>query len=206
MRPIYCCFYTRDTLYEREAARLRLSLEQFGLPHDLRAVDSEGDWVANSRRTARHVLNLMDDYPHRPIVQLDADAFVWQVPQLFEAGIGCDVAAHVRRGIEMLNGTLYLAPTPRARAVVELYAKGVRDNPSDTNEQRWLHVAVRELGEKVRFYDLPASYCWIHDVMKDDLDGDDPVIEHLQASREGRHCGALPARRARLAQIESLIA
>lgn len=185
MRPIYTCFYTLGSLYELEADRLCASLDALGLPHDLRGVPSQGDWRANTQMTVRHILTMMDAYPDRPIVQLDADAIVMQAPTLFEDGLDCDVAGHFRRGHELLNGTLYIAPTDGARLVMEKYRDGVAAHPDHRNEQHWLQVAVEELRDVVRFHDLPAAYTFIPDIMKDDLAEDEsPIIRHHQASRE----------------------
>jgi hypothetical protein len=206
MRPIYTAFHTPDSLYEAEAARLRGSLDALGLPHDIREVADRGSWEANSQLTCDHIVTMMDAYPDRPIVQLDADAYVWKRPALFEDGMTCDIAYHRRKGIELLNGTLYIAPTPGARLVIERYRDGVKGHPNHANEQHWLQVAVDELGDLAKIDKLPAGYCWIHDVMKDDLAaGEEVIIEHLQASREGRNCHGLPRRLERLAQIQKMI-
>lgn len=200
MPPIFVAFYTRGTLYEREADRLRASLDKHSLPHDIRPIDSLGDWIANSRYTATHVLKMMDAYPDRPIVQLDADAVVYARPTLFD-DLDCDIAAHIRRGSEMLNGTLYVAPTRAARLVIERYQTGVANHPDHTNEQKWLHEAVKELAYCVNFHGLPASYCWIPDIMADDLNGDNPVIGQMQASRERGRCDAWERRQKWIANV-----
>ncbi len=185
MRPIYTCFYSLGSLYEVEAARLRYSLDLLDLPHDLCGVPSMGDWRTNTQMTVRHILTMMEAYPDRPIVQLDADAIVMRTPTLFEDGLDCDVAGHFRRGHELLNGTLYIAPTEGARQVMEKYRDGVAAHPEHRNEQYWLQVAVEELRDVVRFHDLPPEYCWIPDIMRDDLpEGVTPIIQHHQASRE----------------------
>lgn len=206
MRPIYTAFFTRGTLYEQEVARLRTSLDLLSLPHDIRGIDSLGDWVANTRYTPSHVLTVMDDYPDRPIVQLDADAIVWRVPELFENGLDCDLAAHVRRGHEMLNGTLYVAPTPAARKAIEMYRDGIAAHPEHRNEQVWLGVAVKEMGERLRFTNLPASLCYIPDIMAGDMTPDEgePIVTHMQASRERSRCEAWARRRGWIAKWEEI--
>jgi hypothetical protein len=204
MRPLYTCFYTIGSFYEREAARLRESLDALGLPHDLRGVTSQGDWFANTQQTVQHILTMMNDYPDRPIVQLDADAIVKRRPDLFEDGLDCDVAAHFRKGTELLNGTLYLAPTDGARLVMERYRDGVESHPNHANEQWWLEVAVRETADLFRFKNLPPSYAWIPDIMRDDLaPGEKVVIAHMQASRERTMTDATRRRRSWIAEWES---
>lgn len=203
--PVFTAFFTKGTLYEREAARLVRSLDKLGLEHDVRGIESRGDWKANAGYTATHIATMQAAYPDRPIVQLDADAVVWLRPEMFDVlpDSGCDLGVHYRKGVELLNGTLWLAPTHGARLAIDRYRDYVaRSWPNVSNEQRMLQNALLDLSDLVRVYRLPASYAWIHDVMKDDLaPGDEPVIEHLQASRE-THVGPLTAqRRNRLREI-----
>lgn len=202
MRPLYTAFFTKGTLYEHEAARLRASLDKFGLEHDIRGIDSRGDWSANAGYTATHILAVMSDYPKRPIVQLDADAIVWTYPMLFcdLPDHGADIAVHYRRGQELLNGTLWVNPT--GRQIIERYRDLVATGTT-SNEQRMLQRTIDEMAGDISVYRLPASYCFIFDLMKDDLNGADVVIEHLQASREANGIGTehLQRRRDRMAEI-----
>lgn len=207
MKPIYTAFYTANTIYEQEAARLRRSLVRLGLDHDIRAIESRGGWQANSGYTATHIRNVLADYPDRPVVQLDADAVVWKAPALFDqlAADGFDLAVHYRRGHELLNGTIWLAPGPRSRAVMERYESLVREAGNNChNEQRMLQQAISEMSDTFKLCELPASYCFIFDIMKADIsDQEQVVIEHLQCSRETNVPGteAHANRRKRLAEI-----
>ena len=77
----------------------------------------------------------------------------------------------------------------------------MRGNPS--NEQAMLQNALADLSDLVKVRRLPAGYCWIHDVMSEDLlPGEPVVIEHLQASRETHVTHRTESRRRRLAEIE----
>lgn len=187
MRPIYTAFFTRGTLYESEAERLRVSLAQLGLEHDIRAIDSLGGWQANSGYTATHIRNVQRDHPDRTIVQLDADAVVWQYPWIFDEleAKGVDIAVHYRQGHELLNGTIWLAPTDAARKVIERYESLVREAGNNChNEQKMLAAAIEEMGDALKVEKLSAGYCYIFDIMKNDLaKGECVTIEHLQASR-----------------------
>lgn len=205
--PIYTAFYTRGTMYEQEAARLRASLEALGLPHDIRAIDDRGNWVRNAAYTAHHIHAMQIEYPDRPIVQLDADAVVWKRPTLFDEGggmaAGTDIAIHWRRGHELLNGTIWLAPTDRARLVIEKYRDLVISRPECTNEQTLLDCAIGECAELLKIFKLPAGYCFIADIMQNDLaEGEAVVIEHLQASRVANKSPMLPGRERRLREID----
>lgn len=205
---LFIAFYTLNTRYEREAARLRASLERLGLPHRIEGVPDRGSWAANVHQTAGFLCRMRDEYPTFPLVYVDADAVVWRRPVLFDhlsASGECDIAVHYRRGRELLNGTLYLAPTDACRRVLNDYRRRCEAQPTFKDEQQFLRQAI-EADADLRVRMLPASYCFIHDLMKDDLAGDEPVIEHLQASREpggrdGVPSTLLPSRRARLEEI-----
>lgn len=205
--PIYVSFFTRNTLYEKEVQRLAKSVERFGLEHDVRGIESRGDWTANTRYTCRFLRDMMDAHPGRPVVYLDADAYVWQYPGLFEA-LDCDIAFYrMPDHGRLANGTLYLAPTEPARKCIGMYAKLVSEGFYPVDEQRCLDKAINDLwlaGVPLRVGKLPASYCYIHDLNADDLRGASVVIEHLQASREqATGTPALGTRRARIKVAEA---
>lgn len=203
-RTIYCAFFTKRTIYEDEVERLRESLAELKLPYHLRPVDDRGSWNANTQRTAEHICEMLSAYPDRPVVQLDADAYVHRVPKLFEDGIDCDIAVHYRQGHELLNGTVYLAPTPGARLVAEKYLEIVKANPGQCNEQLCLDYAIKELADLIRVYKLPAGLCWISDIMRNDLaEGEEVFIEHLQCSRVVKGTGLLQSRINRIAELEA---
>lgn len=205
--PIYTAFYTIGTIYEAEAARLRRSLDKFGLPHELVPIADCGSWVANTHRTAPHILAAMERYPDRPIVQLDADAVLWQYPILFdELSLRCqyDIAGHFLNGSEFLNGTLWLAPSPTARKIIAKYAELCRKNSTFANEQQFLTSAIHQ-NPQVMLYQLPASYCYIHDLNREKLAESEIFIEHLQASRASSGSSLLPNRIKRLEEIEGKV-
>ena len=178
---IFCAFATRGR-YEIELRRLVASLDALGLEHHTEIKPDLGSWEANTRQTGPFVLDCLNRLG-RPFVCLDADAYVHRRPILLEglAGGDTDIAAHYRAGHELLNGTLLVKPTPLGRKTIELYADMSR-RIATTNEQQLLAQAIEQV--RPALFRLPAAYCWIHDIMAQDLAGQDPVIEHLQASRE----------------------
>ena len=204
--PIFTAFFTKHSLYEAEAARLVASLDRLGLEHDVVGVESMGGWTANSRYTATHICNLLEKYPDRPVVQLDADAVVLRQPDLFNAlpVIGVDVAAYRLPDGKIANGTLYFAPTEAAKRIAADYAQRIADGHHGHDEQRCFADALTaaDLAGQARVAWLPASYCYIHDINVDDLHGAPVVIEHLQASREqAPNSPALETRRRRIVEV-----
>jgi hypothetical protein len=203
IQPIFCAFYTVATRYEQEAARLRQSLLRHGLEYDIVGVPDAGSWVANTHRTAQFCCDMQAKHSGRPVVYLDADSVCWKRPD-FLFGLNpleTDIAFHRRRGVELLNGCVWFANNETSRALCARHAELCRLNPTFRDEQRFLWQAVEEL--KPRWASIPASYCWIADIMAEDLGGDEPVFEMLQASRESSNSTLLPNRRARLAYLAS---
>lgn len=197
---IFCAFYTPGP-YEREAARLRSSLDKFNLPHDFTVVPDAGSWRANTHKTAQFIVDMQIKHAGEPIVSLDADCYCWRYPALlFELNpADTDLAFHRRRGTELLNGAVWFANNEMSRAVAARYAQLCRENPDFRDEQQFLWKAIEEL--KPRWVNLPAAYCWIHDIMAEDLGDNEPVLEMLQMSREVNKTSLLPNRRARIAYL-----
>jgi hypothetical protein len=185
MPPLYVSFFT--PAYAEEAAGLVASLDALGLPHHVRAVRDRGRWAANCGLKAAFIAAEMELNPGRPVVWLDADARVRQRPALFDA-IDCDLAAHWRHGVELLSGTLYIAPTDAARDLLSRWNRRCEAAP-EVWDQVNLADVVREMGDGLRVVDLPASYTRIFD----DPKMGEPVIEHMQASRRLRHACASPS-------------
>lgn len=201
MIPTVVCFYTVNTIYEQEAARLRRSLDALGLAHDLRPVESRGSWAANAGMTAGFLCNMLDDHKGKPIIYVDADAVFWKRPVLLEhlTADACDIAAHRAVRGHLNNGTLWLANNAVCRDVVTDYYRRVINTPGEKDEQRHLDFAIKA-DPRCRLFQLPESYCFIHDLMKSDPEA--AVVEHLQASRQFTGSSLLPGRLKRLKEIE----
>ncbi len=209
MTPIFTSFFTRGTLYEAEAARLHGTLRKFDLASEMVGIDSRGDWSANTRYTAMHICNMLEKFPLRPVVYLDADAFVHRMPDLFFKTTADVAVYYLPRGEhrQLCNGTAYFAPNENARMVARLYREIVEEGLNPSDEQKNLDVALFRalaIDPKLKIEYLPGSYCFIHDINAHDLKGE-IVIEHLQASRErSPGSAAVTNRQKRIKQVEAL--
>lgn len=198
---IFTAFYTVGTLYEREAARLRRSLDRLGLRHDIRGIPDGGSWAVNAGYTATFLCDALDAHKGQHVVYLDADAIVWRDPVLFDELPGqCDIAAHRCAWGQLANGTLWLSNSDACRDLIHEYRRRVAAVPNERDEQRHLDFAIEAADDAVKVHYLPASYCYIHRLMAP-LPDELVVIEHLQASRESTGSSLLPQRRARLAEV-----
>lgn len=179
MKPLYISYYTHGNGYELEIPELIQSFELFGLEHHISRVRPFTTWQKGAQYKAKFVEQMMQKFPERPLVWVDADARIRQLPVLFDQ-LDCDVAAHYHNGHELLTGTLYFGPTSRAKELVKDWIlENERFPKGHLGDQKNFQNLV-ERAEKLRFEHLPAPYTLIFDSMADQ---GPPVIEHMQASR-----------------------
>lgn len=183
MKPIIVCYYTLSTPYEQESLGMEISAREFGLCTDVRGVPNLGDWTLNCGQKPAFIRDRMLDYEGRPVVWIDADARVRAPPVLFEHLPDVDFAAHWRNGTELLSGTIYFGPTPRAWALVQAWCESQQHTP-DVWDQRTLQRVIESDAIKgLVTYNLPPEYTRVFD----DATMGEPVIEHTQASRRLRN-------------------
>lgn len=185
-------FYTEGTGYQAEVQKLAQSCRQQDVPLAIYPTRNLGSWRANLNAKSATILQAMTGHPGKDIAFLDADAVVRHRPALFDylsTAQEWDLAAHYFQGSrlvpggELLSGTLWIANTGPARAIVEAWDALGRARP-DVRHQRCLQIVLAERPEP-RIYRLPASYTRIFDAPG--MRGTEPVIEHFQASRRFRN-------------------
>jgi hypothetical protein len=190
---ILISFYTEGTGYEREAFRLRRSLEALNIKHKIYPVPPSGTWRKNLQWKSRLILQAFDEFPDKDIVFVDADAVVHKYPGMFDKlstrPHQFDLAAHYFRWREsaqqeLLSGTLWVANNATGRRLMGLWHEF-----SATNLQMRHQECLRVILDKgllgVAVYRLPFEYTAIFDAPQ--RKGIDPVIEHFQASRRLRN-------------------
>ena len=108
---MYIFYYTVNTPYEKEAAELAASLDQFGLRYKSYPVRSKGNWLDNVCLKSGIILQAWNDFKE-PLVYLDADARVVQKPKLFDS-LTCDLGVHIRKqeGFSFFCSTMYWGRT-----------------------------------------------------------------------------------------------
>ena len=208
VRPIVISYYTENTGYENEAAQLIKSIVKFGLEYDVVPKPNMGGWKANTYYKAQFIREMMDKYPDRNLLWVDADAIIVSYPTLFDnmkEDIGVFIAdwdkignykirlSHVKimTGIETLSGTLYVANNSRSKAFIDawiaLNKKQFAHTPMEqTNLCNLLGYGKNQAQRKLKWtnpltvHHLPPSYCQIWDTM---AYLGEPVIEHHQAAR-----------------------
>ena len=161
-----------------------LNLDFFILP-----IWNQGDWHKNTAYKATFIHEMLDRFPDKSIVSVDADCIFRKYPSLFDE-LTCDVAYHLRSGRrnypngELLSGTLFFSNNEKARRICSRWRLENKLHP-DIWEQRNLRTALESI-PNISVKLLPASYCKIFDAKTQEVEGD-IVIEHFQKSREYRN-------------------
>jgi len=200
--PVFVSAFTCGTPYEFAARRLRDSLQALGLPYDIEPVRSRGSWLKNVHMIPEVCLRMLRKHHPRPIVWLDADATVERWPQLLvdlsrgnadfavhhAPGWGADTA-HIR---ELLDGTMYFAPTVFAERLLIEWIKADAARPGDLEQRVLQDILPRMVASgSVKVSELPAEYCLIHDHPGQQKALRGPgVVMHWQASRKYRYHAA----------------
>jgi hypothetical protein len=196
--PLFVAYYTADTPYEFEAVKLRATLEQFKLRHEIHPVPNRGSWQKNTQYKSRFIRDMLQAH-HGPIVYVDVDALVLKPPVLFDELLG-DVAAAKFLDQELLSGTVWFANTPICRDVVDRWIGNCEKYPDYCPpgvlrhypqgeaawDQRLLDLALCQTPE-ARFIQLPQEYTYIEDLSRERYPGLDPVILHTRGRSRLEH-------------------
>ena len=184
---IVCSFYTLD--YMESAMRLREQLENLGLDYHLQKVGRTSltyiDWQRETFFKASFVRNMMNQYPDKDIVWVDADAEIREYPEMFNDFPG-NLGARIYRGQKLLSGTVYFKNTPEIRTLVDDWIcenQRPQDKFRCQQEQMNLQEVIERSNGKVKFVNLPQEYCHIFDEKEK---CERPIIVHNQHSRKFR--------------------
>jgi len=190
-------FYTTGTGYQDEVKRLIDSAQALGVPLRVYAYPPSGTWRENLNYKSACITRAFVDYTGKDIVFVDADAVFRQWPVLFDelsAKHEYDLSAcfygYAQRSgdaDELLSGTLWIQNGEMGRALVKRWHEIGLRRP-DVRHQMCLKLALAEMqadGRAVRVFRHPFAYTCIFDYHAARR-GQEPVIEHYQASRRLR--------------------
>ena len=191
-KPIFVSFYTADDIYKVHAKNLKKNLWERNLRFDIEKINPV-NWADATNYKPEFVQKMMLKHKGKNIVWIDIDALVRQEPELFY-NTRFDFAFHLRKKrknrpeMEMLSGTLFFKNNARVKKLVQMWREEVRKNP-DKWDQKNLKIAFDIWSAKKKentSMEIGAEYCCIMDGWEK-KNGVKPVIEHFQASRQGRH-------------------
>lgn len=205
-------FYTSNSFYEQEAARMAASAKRLGLRVHTTAVTSAGSWVRNAALKPTFLLKARKE--HRgPLLYVDVDAVFHRDPWPVLMACGCDLAVY-REEDRLISATILLNDTPATLRLLEVWKERC-----DRDPDIWDQVVLQQILDEDRASEspqyqvgeLPASFCWIFDRLSNERT-DAVYIEQLQASREatahekrGRNKW-LERRKERIETIEEILA
>lgn len=188
--PVIISYYTRGTLYEKDAEGLLASCEKFGLDHSIEGIDSFGAWDSNCCFKPAFILQKLQELK-RPVVWIDADALIVQPPNLFKQ-LSCDLAVRINLDREasdparVCTGTVFVNCTAKAKKIVSDWGavclEAFKNKPKghEVWDQICLKALLSQKKQTAKIESLPAPYCAIFDAREDQ---ENPVVVHYQASR-----------------------
>ena len=186
-------YYTINTPYAIEAAKLKASLEELNLEHDIVGIKNLGNWESNTKMKPKVIKDMLDKYPDYSIVYVDSDAIIRSKPELFynikeDIGVRYQDFSH-RKTPECLSGTIYFANNERSKQLCDLWiSKCGSTKIKILAEQSVLPIAIEEMKSNgLTVMNIPPEYTFIFDTMKKIYPKAEPVIEHFQASRRFRN-------------------
>lgn len=80
--PLVICYYTINTIYEKEVQNLIKSLNKFKIPYKIYGIFSLGSWLLNTGFKAEFTQIMMEKNDTH-LIWLDADSMVYNTPHLF---------------------------------------------------------------------------------------------------------------------------
>lgn len=180
--PVFVNYFSMGTGYEAYAIDLVESMKKFDIDMDVQAIKSRGNWDANIKFKPEYVLKMMDKYPGRPIVWVDADAVFVKFPE-YMYSIKEHVGIHYyKKGIEPVTNLIYFSGGEPSKKLLKKWKKVCEDpkNKDVRNDQ----LLFQDLLEttKLKINKLPPEYCYI--LLGKNPEGCDPVVEQRQASRK----------------------
>lgn len=194
MNPLYVS-YCSDGPYAIEIRRLAASLIKFKLDHLLFKIPDRGGWMANVHYRTTWLLSILNRYPSRPIVWLDADSEVLQPPRILEllddSGEDFGIFFNWKESKklksarwEMVASVMFFKNNEAARSLLNLWAVRNAQAPESRSqfqlEKAW---GLWKIDPDHKTAKLPEPYCRIVNSGKD-LEG--AVIAQYQSSRRFR--------------------
>ena len=199
-------FYTDNAIYRREAERCIKSLERIGLKYDVTVLPHRSSWEENCAMKPKVLLDARRRLSGR-LLYMDVDAVVHRDPWPYLNLYNGDLAVYVHDNGEFWTGTIFIEDTFGARNLLQEWLRRQKKEPQKW-DQRVLQEIIEEdeAGAKSRFLvqRLIPNFTYIFDRSYRYIYGE-PIIEHLQVSRETAHKEniiGLHRRKKRLEELE----
>ena len=170
--PIFVNFYTGDNGYEKVVPYLIDSLNKFNLPYYIVEINSNGDkWEKICQQKPYILLKVMNEYPNKNIVWVDADAVIEKLPKEF-LKIKKDIGV-CYLGRSLASGTIFFKNNKICKQIINDWI-----NENNKSFKVWDQVTLDKVLNKTyknHIHTLPNSYIGIFNK--------NAVISHWQFSR-----------------------
>ena len=178
---IVCAFYTPN--YLPQIHSLKHSLEAHGINHYFKRYDRAATWEATTRIKPVFVHHCLEQFSDKDILYLDADAVVHQPLDFFNE-VQSDISFMFhptkiggKHCLRIAAGTVFIRNTEGGRRFAQLWKDAERRSSPLMLDEDMIYIAFEDMAG-ISMTALPSAYCKIYD-----KPGDQPIIEHFQASR-----------------------
>ncbi len=169
MNPLIVSYFTKNTLYEKDAARLRRSCEQFGLPFQIEGIEPFGKWHEHICYKPIFILKKLKELK-QPLLWIDADGeVVEKLPlQPFDCDLSIRTFTHFPKDhpSHLLTATIFIDYTPESLSLIEAWAeacqqKMLAEPELEVSDQAVLNSLIG--ASSARFKPLPSAFAALFD-------------------------------------------
>ena len=193
-KPLVISFYTENTPYQLEVLHLIESCQKFGIESDISGIPCRGSWEQNCAFKPFFLRDKLKTC-QRPLFWVDADAIFRKHPD-FSSLLHADIAFREMkrffsdRRFRLFSGSLFLNHTERALQLVEKWCALCQKQIDDSANLEFLDqktlLDLMEQEQNLKVCTLPITYAKVFDIDASEVDPEEVVVEHFQASRRFR--------------------
>ena len=192
--PLVISFYTENSPYQLEVMALIASCQSHGIDAEIEGIPSEGSWERNCAIKPFFIRRKLLE-KKRPVFWVDADAVFKKKPD-FSSMSHSDLAFREMkrfsndRRFRYYAGSVFVNYTERGLEFVDKWCQHCQHKIDKKGDLQFLDqislVDLIESGEQVKIFSLPIAYAKVFDIDAQEINPEEIVVEHYQASRRYR--------------------
>ena len=192
--PLVISFYTENSPYQLEVMALIASCQSHGIDAEIEGIPSEGSWERNCAIKPFFIRKKLLE-KKRPVFWVDADAVFKKKPD-FSSMSHSDLAFREMkrfsndRRFRYCSGSLFVNYTQAGLEFVDKWCQHCQQRIDKKEDLQFLDqislVDLVEAGEQVKIFSLPIAYAKVFDIDAQEINPEEIVVEHYQASRRFR--------------------
>ncbi len=193
--PLVISFYTENSPYQVEALSLIHSCHTLGIEAEIEGIPSEGPWERNCAIKPFFIRRKLLE-KKRPVFWVDADAVFKKKPD-FSSMMRADLAFREMKRFSFdkrfkyFSGSFFLNHTAAGLKFIDKWCGYCQQKIDDKEDLVFLDqtslVDLIERGESVKIFSLPIAYAKVFDLDAHEINPEEIVVEHYQASRRFRY-------------------